>query len=155
MKTMATRLAPIHTKGCKALGWQITAKKSSIESLRELLSSLETLISSLKSGTLPAKKHLEAKAKLKEALKECGQTIPGVAALKSALTEGWAEKKAKALEKKTEATLIREVLKLSQNEPKLRSKSQTYEEAWPEVEAHYFAKISLYKAELAKRSAKV
>lgn len=148
---MATRLSPILTRSCAALKWKVSPKRSAIENLQDLLNKLETLVGTLRKGTLPVPKQLEEKARLREALNETSQTIPGATLLKKALSEKWAEEKSKSLEKKEEVHLLRELLKLAQNEPKLRTKSHNYEEAWPEVEANYFAKMSLYRIELARR----
>lgn len=148
---MNIRLAPILTRECDALSWKVNPKKSALENLQELLRKINSLAESLASRQLAPKDQIEGKARLRAALAETSQTIAGAALLWETLRGKWAQDKCKALEKKDEATLLRDLLRLSQNEPKLRAKSHTYEEAWPEVEARYFAKMSLYSAELAKR----
>lgn len=148
---MATRIAPILTKKCKAVKWEVSPKKSAVENLKDLLKKINGLADSVKRRELPVKEHIETKNRLKEALTESGQTLAGARLLADALNEKWADKKGEALEKKSEARLVRELWRLAQNEPKLRAKSQIYEEAWPDVEAGYFAKMSLYWMELARR----
>lgn len=149
---MKTRIAPILCKEVPAISWHTNKKKSSLENLNVLLDGIQEMRESLESRSLPSSDHLALREKLKTTLSEAGIGLTCSKLLKKSLSSKWAKEKATALAQKNEVNLLRELLRLAQNEPKLRAKSHVYEEAWAEVEADYFAKMSIYRAELALRN---
>lgn len=148
---MNPRLAPILAKECKALKWNPKGKFSARIALLDLLAQIENLAEKLKENKLPTKKHLGTKELLKTATKEIGAGLTACLLIKDSLEEKWAVEKEAALKEKSDIQLLRELLKLAQNEPKVRAKSHQFEEAWVEIETRYFAKMSLYRTELARR----
>ena len=149
---MATRIAPLLCKEIPSLKWKVKKSKSALDNLQEALAKVGVLIAKLESGKLPVPEQLATKETLKNALQEAGQSISGVRWLAKSSTQKWAAEKDKSLASKSDSTLLREFLRLARNEPKIRSRSHHYEEAWPEVEANYFLKVSLYRTELARRA---
>ena len=149
---MPKRIQPILAAEVKSLGWKHSKTKNAQENLGALLDAIAKQIEAIQRGKLSVEKHIQTKKSLQQTLEELGQNIPSLLQLRSLINTPKAKEKAVQLAKKPKAQLLRELLKLSENEPKLRAKSTEFESAWLEIEGEYFLKTSLYHAELNRRA---
>lgn len=148
---MPTRISAILIKESPTLGWKASKKKTAQENLIEVLERFTKIAEILRERNLPADEHLSLKENLKVALREVGISLGAVPILLKSATDKKAAKKSKELAEKSHVQLIRELLRLAQSETRLRNQSSDYGEAWPEVEADFFTKMSLYQMELNRR----
>jgi hypothetical protein len=151
---MSFRITPILSKECQSLGWKIVPSQGAGDNLRNLLNKIEKKCNRIKSRSLPIEKEKEIRSTLKKATEELGSSIASLLALNEVSKKEGAQKIEKVLSKKETAQVTREFLSLLKNSENVWAESANYAEAWREIEAEYFYKVSLYQAELYKREKK-
>jgi hypothetical protein len=148
---MSHRLSPILAKESKELDWKINKKKSSLENLSELIEKILKEVKAIKAQKISIAKEKEKRKALKQALEKMGLNLESVIAIKEVLSSKLAEELNKSLKKKEAPELNREFLFLMKNIENVRKGSADYQEAWREIEAEYFLKVSLYNGEILRR----
>jgi len=148
---MAHHIQPILADKCLALDWEINTKKTQKENLDKLLNALKKSIDKVKGRKLSVKEEKEERALLKQGTKELDQNVASILALWKARKSTKMEKLSRTLSKSKTIDITRCLLHLLRNSDKIRENSANYAEAWREIEAEYFYKVSLYQAELHLR----
>jgi hypothetical protein len=151
---MAHHIHPVLAQKCEAVGWEINPEKPQKESLDKLLTTLKKSINRVRGQKLTPKEEKEERALLKKATGELSQNVASILALAKAAKSAKMEKLARSLSKAKATELTRCLLHLQRNADKVRKGSADYNEAWREIEAEYFYKVSLYQAELHLRERK-
>jgi hypothetical protein len=148
---MSYRISPILSKESKTLDWKINKKKTCLENLEDLFSKVLKEVKAIKAQKISPLKEREKRKNLQEALSELGTNLESIMALHAVCGSQNTIKLSKILKKKESPELNREYLFLVKNVENVRKNSTNYEEAWREIEAEYFLKISLYNAEILRR----
>lgn len=148
---MSHRISPLLIKESKELDWKINKKKSSLENLEELIGKILKETKSIKLQKIPATKERAKRKNLQLALEKMGTNLESILALKAVCSSPNATVLNKNLKKKETPELNREFLFLVKNIDNVRNNSADYQEAWREIEAEYFLKVSLYSTELLRR----
>lgn len=148
---MTKRINAIMKTECKALGWKIDKTKSAQDNLKNLLLPLKEIILDLKERKSPPEEYIKFREKLKSATEELGQTITSLELLASKITNKKAKKLSDLLEKKSKQEVLLAFLRLATGQEKIRAKSHSYQDAWPDLEADYMIKLSITFVELSKR----
>lgn len=151
---MSHRISPLIIKESKELNWRINRKKSPLENLEELIEKVLKEVKSIKTQKISPELERDKRKELQVALEKLGTNLESVLALREVCNSKSAIKLNKTLKKKNSPELNREFLFLIKNIENVRSNSTNYEEAWREIEAEYFLKVSLYSAELLIREKK-
>lgn len=148
---MSHRITPLLIKESKELDWKINKAKSSLENLEDLINKILKEVKVIKAQKISPAKEGEKRRKLQLALDELGTNLESVLALKAVCSSENATKLNKVLRKKQSPELNREFLFLVKNIENVRKNSTNYQEAWREIEAEYFLKVSLYNTEIVRR----
>ena len=147
---MIPRINPILNDKITAINWKINQDKDARENLKDIISIIKEKIENIQGGKLKVEHHIKEKKELLKTLKETGQNLLSIAVLEKEITKRWTKELSKKLKTKTTPEILREFLKLKEKENNIRMESAEFDEAWVEIEAKYFLKMSLYQMELHK-----
>jgi len=142
---------PILKTSCKSLGWKLNKKYTAAKNMELLLEKIEKLTSKIRKAELPVEENKKYRAKLQESMTELGQTLSSIQALSKALRSKQAEDLSKSLETKKTIALWTDLIANLKMSEKVRKQSLDFDEAWEEIEANHFAKITLYNMEIERR----
>jgi signal recognition particle GTPase len=146
------RINPLIARESKTLRWTINGGQDARSNLLSALAKIAKMAEQIESKTLKPTEHDKTKETLKEALHETGLSLAGALLLKEELESTECKKRAEELKERDKDRLMRETLRLMENLPRVRCESHKSGEAWVEVETQYCAKVSLYRAVLARKT---
>jgi hypothetical protein len=149
---MSLRLSPILINESKELDWKVNKKKSSLENINTLIKKILKEVDSIKAQKISISKEKQKRKNLEKALDKMGINLETIFALAEVCSKSNVLSLDQTLQKKETHDLNREFLFLVRNIENIRKKSSEYQEAWREIEAEYFLKVSLYNTELQRRT---
>jgi hypothetical protein len=142
---------PILKTSCKSLGWKLNKKQSAYENLECLLNKISRIEAKIRKGNLPIEEEKMYRNTLRSSMNELGQSLTSIRALKKSLTSKMTKALVDSLESKKTIGLWTELIANLKLSERVRKESVEFEEAYEEIEANHFAKISLYNMEIERR----
>jgi hypothetical protein len=145
---------PILKTSCEALGWKLNKKLTASRNMELLLDKVSKIENKIKKGNLPIEEEKKLRNQLRESMGELGQSLSSINALKKVLKTQAIEQLVKSFEVKKTLSLWTDLIANLKMTERVRKESVEFDEAWEEIEANHFAKISLYNLEIERRDIK-
>jgi hypothetical protein len=145
-------IKPFLAREIPTLKWKIREDRSAIENLQDALTQISKLHENLEENRLPPKEHTSTQRKLLKTLEEANLNLLSVKILQTTLARRKFNQLSKELSKTGIPALSSILLSLYAKSQRLRHQAARQTGARYEIEAEYFAQLSLYQMEIDRRT---